>query len=87
MVLTGTEVATGDRVMPVKFVPALVIFKVALPCMDPNCAVTVTTPTTTPVANPALLTEATLVSEELQSTELVRSFELPSEYLPVAVNC
>jgi len=87
VVLTGAEAATGDSVIPVKFVPALVIFSVALLCIAPNWAVTVTTPTTTPVANPALLTEATLVSEELQSTELVRSFELPSEYLPVAMNC
>lgn len=87
MVLTGTEGAAGAILIDAKFVPALVTFSVALPCIDPNCAVTFTTPTTMPVANPALLTEATLESEEDHSTTPVKSFEVPSEYLPVAMNC
>jgi len=33
------------------------------------------------------LTVATFESDDPHCAELVRSFELPSEYLPVAVNC
>ena len=54
--------------------------------MVPDSAVMVTTPMATPLAIPALLTEATLVSEELHCAEAVTSLLLPSENFPVAVN-
>lgn len=40
-----------------------------------------------PVASPVLLIVATLVFDELQVTELVRSPVLPSVNVPVAMNC
>ena len=46
----------------------------------------VTTPMATPLAIPVLLTEATLVSEELHCTEVVTSLLVPSENVPLAVN-
>jgi hypothetical protein len=49
--------------------------------------VIVTTPMATPLAIPVLLTEATLVSEELHCAEAVMSLLLPSENFPVAANC
>jgi hypothetical protein len=55
--------------------------------MDPVLAVIVLAPTARPVATPVVLTDATLVFEELHSTELVRLLELPSLNFPVAVNC
>lgn len=47
----------------------------------------VTVPLITPEAKPVGLMVAIAVSEELQTTELVRSLLLPSENLPVALNC
>src|SRR5512134_3340887 len=40
-----------------------------------------------PVANPTLLMLAVVVSDELQVSSVVRSCVLPSENMPVAVNC
>lgn len=57
----------------------------------PNVALMKVWPRLTDVANPfdpaALLIVATLVAEELQVTAVVRSCVLPSEKVPVAVNC
>lgn len=54
-------------------------------------AVTVAVPTPTAVAMPfepaALLTAATVVSEEDQVTDSVISFEEPSVYVPATLNC
>jgi len=80
------EAAAGDTAIAVKLAAALVMFRVAVPRMVPDCAVMVTTPMATPLAIPALLTEATLVSEELHCAEAVTSLLLPSENFPVAVN-
>lgn len=49
-------------------------------------ALIVTAPLATPLAMPPA-TVATVESELLHCTELDKSFVLPSEYLPVAVNC
>jgi hypothetical protein len=57
----------------------------------PDAAVIVVEPAATEVASPfepaALLMEATPVSEEPHTAELVRSWVDPSEYVPVTVNC
>jgi hypothetical protein len=54
----------------------------------PEVAVMITVrPAVTPVASPELPIDATLVLEEVQATELVMFFVLPSLYLPVALNC
>ena len=87
VVLTGIEEARGDRVIDVRLAAALVTVRIAVPLILPDCAVTVTTPTATPLAAPALLTDAKFVSDELHCTELVMSLLLPSENFPVAVNC
>lgn len=60
---------------------------VAKPEIPPTAAVIVLLPATPAVANPRLLTVATVVLEEVQVAELVRSMLLPSELCPVAVNC
>jgi hypothetical protein len=44
-------------------------------------------PGPTPLAKPVLLIVPTEVLEEVQLTEFVRFWVLPSLYLPVAVNC
>ena len=41
----------------------------------------------TAVAKPLVLTVATNSSDELQATNTVISWLVPSEYVPVAVNC
>jgi hypothetical protein len=68
-----------------------VIIKLTSPMMDPKVAPIVVVPTLTPVANPrlppTLLMVATLGSEEAHVTCVVRSCRLPSEKMPVAVNC
>jgi hypothetical protein len=57
----------------------------------PDAAVIVVCPVATEVANPlepaALLMVATAVSDEPQVTDAVKSCVVPSEYVPVAVNC
>jgi hypothetical protein len=57
------------------------------PEIEPELAVMDVLPTAIPVANPAVLIVATPVAEEAQLTELVMFCVLPSEYVPVAVNC
>jgi hypothetical protein len=44
-------------------------------------------PTATPLASPLALMVATVVVAEAQVTWLVMFWVLPSEYVPVAVNC
>jgi hypothetical protein len=61
--------------------------RVADAFMDPELAVIMLAPTVTPVARPFVPTNATLVLEDVQCTEVVRLLELPSLNLPVAVNC
>jgi hypothetical protein len=55
--------------------------------MLPKLAVMVAVPTETGVAKPLPLTVSTDVFDELQVTWVVRSWAVPSENLPVAVNC
>jgi hypothetical protein len=50
-------------------------------------AVIVAVPAPTPVATPVALTVDTLVLEEAHVTEPVMFWVLPSEYVPVTVNC
>ena len=52
-----------------------------------SAAVMVTLPLLTPVTRPPLLTFAISAFDELQVALEVRSFELPSLYLPVAFSC
>jgi hypothetical protein len=54
---------------------------------SPEVAVMVVVPAVTAVASPLLSTVATAVLEELQVTEMVTSWVVPSEKVPVAVNC
>lgn len=65
----------------------MVTIRVALLLTLPDVAVMVVEPTALPVASPLLAIVATLVSDELHVTELVKSLLLPSLYWPVAVNC
>ena len=58
-----------------------------LPDVAPEVAVIVVVPAAAPVATPAVLTVATPVSDELQVTDAVISPVVPSEYVPMAVNC
>ena len=58
-----------------------------LPVMLLSAAEMVVLPVFTPVASPAAVIVATLVLDEAQVTELVIFCVLPSEYVPVAVNC
>ena len=55
--------------------------------MFPEVALMVVEPAPAEVARPALSMGATVVSEDVQVTDEVRSCVLPSEYVPVAVNC
>ena len=50
-------------------------------------AVIIVVPTETAATRPLLLTVATDISDELQATCVVISKLVPSEYVPVAVNC
>jgi hypothetical protein len=61
--------------------------RVVDPLMAPEVAVIVTCPPLTGVARPALLILAMLLEEELQATVELMSFDVPSLYLPVALNC
>ena len=61
--------------------------RTALPVIEPDVAVMVVFPVAMPKASPAALTEATAGADEVQATELVMFDVLPSESVPVAVNC
>jgi len=58
-----------------------------LPLTEPEAAVMVTEPRLRAVAKPLTVIDATLLSEELQVTVPVMSCVVPSEKVPVAVNC
>lgn len=68
-----------------------VTVSVVLSLIEFSVAAMVAVPRPPPVASPwlpkALLMVATVVAEELQVTEVVRSLVLPSVKLPVAANC
>ena len=53
----------------------------------PEVAVMVAVPAATAVTTPLLLTVATDGFDELQVTCVVISLIVPSEYMPVALNC
>jgi hypothetical protein len=57
------------------------------PPIVPDLAVMVTVPATMLVANPAELTVAIEVDDEVQVAVLVRFCVVPLLYVPVAVNC
>jgi len=57
-----------------------------LPVTDPELAVTVTEPRPLPVNTPAEEITAEPVPEEAHATAVVRSFVVPSLYVPVAVS-
>ena len=65
--------------MDVKFAPAPVTLRVAVPLIVPDCAVMVTTPASRAFARPLLLIEAMLVSELDQVRDVVKTWLLPSE--------
>jgi len=62
-------------------------FAVVLPVTEPKIAEIVTEPRARAVANPPAGIDTTLLFDELQVTEPVMSCLLPSENVPVAVNC
>ena len=66
---------------------AAIIVRVVFPKILPEAAVMVHVPTETAQARPMLLTVATDVFDDLQVTCVVISWLVPSEYMPVAVNC
>jgi hypothetical protein len=61
--------------------------KVVLPRMLPEVAEMIAVPAATAVARPPLSTVATAVFDERQVTCVVMTWLVPSEYVPVAVNC
>jgi hypothetical protein len=75
----------GLMVSPVTFVRDTVML--AVPLIVPDWAVIVAVPAATPVTLPELLIVATLLSELVQTTPVVRVFVLLSLYVPVAVIC
>ena len=67
---------------------AEVTVRFVVPDIDPRLAVIVVVPAATGVARPYVVpTVATAESEDFQVTDVVRSFVVLSEYVPVAVNC
>jgi hypothetical protein len=66
---------------------AEVTVRVVLPEIVPEVAVMAAAPAETAVARPLLLTVAANVFNELQATDMVISWVVPSETVPVAVNC
>ena len=61
--------------------------RVVVPAILPEAAAMVTVPIERAVARPLLLIVATNVWDELQATCVVILWLVPSEYVPVAVNC
>jgi hypothetical protein len=59
----------------------------AVPLMLPDVAVMVALPLATPVARPEEFTVATLVADELQVTDAVRSWVVLLLKVPCALNC
>jgi hypothetical protein len=65
----------------------LITIKVVVPTMLPDVAVMLVDPAATEVAKPAVLIVATDWVAESQLAAEVRTFVLPSLYVPVAANC
>jgi hypothetical protein len=82
---TGVLGLAGIKVMEDRV--AEVTVSVVLPEILPEVAVMVAVPAKTDVARPLLLTVATDVFDEVQVTCMLTSWLVPSEYLPVAINC
>jgi hypothetical protein len=82
--LTGTEPPAGVTAIETN---AGLIATFVCVLMLPELAVMTAAPMATLVAKPEALTVVMLESDELHVTELVRFDVLPSEYVPVAVNC
>ena len=74
--VTAIDVSTGE-----------VTVSVVEPCMAPEVAAIVVLPAIKLLASPTALIVATLGDDELHTTDPVRFCILPSEYVPVAVNC
>jgi hypothetical protein len=68
-------------------VPEPITVNVAEPLTPPLVAEMVACPSNVAVAKPVELTAATRVAEELHMIPLVKGWVVPSEYVPVAVNC
>jgi hypothetical protein len=66
---------------------ACVTFIAVDPVIEPEIAKMLALPAATPVASPDVAIVATAGVSEFQVTEAVRFCVLPSEYVPVAVNC
>ena len=66
---------------------AAVTVTVELPEALPRLAETIAVPAETAVAKPPLVTVITGVFDEPQVTCMVISWLVPSEYVPMAVNC
>ena len=79
MVFSGREAPDGEIVIVVRLGPGLFTVSAEEPEKFPDCAVMVADPCATPVMTPDALTVATVLSLELQVTDDVRSFVLPSE--------
>jgi hypothetical protein len=60
---------------------------VAEPATEDEAAVIVVEPVATPVLKPALFTVAIVGEDEVHVAEAVRSWVVPSLYVPVALNC
>lgn len=82
---SGTEGFAGVTAMLIR--AGELTDRAALPVIEPDVAVMVVFPVATPRASPAALTAATAGADEVQATELVMFDVLPSESVPVAVNC
>ena len=76
---------TGVTVIRLKV--AGVTVSVVFPDTLPDVAVMADAPVATPVARPPGFTVATVILPDDQETDKVISREVPSEYMPVAVNC
>ena len=66
---------------------ACVTVMAAVPLTDPTVAAIVLFPVLLPFTTPELMTLAVPGTDEIQAAEFVTSCLLPSEYVPVAVNC
>ena len=82
---SGMVALAADTAMEDKGAPETV--RVPVPVMAPDAALTLAVPSFIPVASPAALTAITPPGELVHATELVMFWVLPSEYVPVAVNC
>lgn len=87
LVFTGMEGAAGEITIEVRFPAAALTVNVAVAFRVPDWAVIVAAPEAEEVAIPAALMLATFVSEDPHCTELVMSFDVPSESWALAVNC